>query len=196
MRTVILVEFARRLAAVRLAYGMVTGRPQLSRARFASELNLEKDTYRRYERGEMEPSLPTLAAIRRLTGISLDYLIADEDQGIAHPSEIGFECTATFAERIRWVRELFCNDIAELAKAMNVSEETIHRWEDGREPMPDIKQEELAHRFKISMAFLRQGVAVDLEPDVLARLRVAHPELWRMTGVGTDRDKAPDTNAP
>ena len=196
MRTVVLAEFAQRLAAVRLAYGVVTGRPRLSRGQFASELYLEKNTYRRYERGEMEPSLLTLGAIRRLTGISLDYLIAAEDQGIAQPSELGIECTATFAERIRWVRELFTDDASEVAEAMEVTTETIRRWEDGREPMPDKKQEEFAARFSISLAFLRQGLPVGLAPAVLAQLRAAHPGLWRVkAAVHIGKDKAPDTTA-
>lgn len=197
MRTMVLADFAKRLAAVRLAYGVMTGRPTISRAVFAAELALEQNTYRRYERGEMEPSMVTLVLIRRLTGISLDYLIAGENHGIADPAALRIECTATFAERVRCARELFTDEISEVAAVMEVSETTIRRWEDGREPMTDAQQLDYVHRFRISLAFLRQGLSEGLPPDVLFQLRAAHPELWRVqTGSDIGTATVGGTTAP
>jgi transcriptional regulator with XRE-family HTH domain len=186
--------FAKRLGAVRLAYGAVTGRPGLSRAIFAFELGLERNTYRRYERGEVEPPLTTLAAVRRLTGISLDYLIAGLDQGIADPTELTGECTATFAERIRWVRELYEDNIAEVAEKMGVSGSTYQRWEAGREPMPDGKQQEFAVRFNVSMEYLQRGLPVGIPSVALTLLRKAHPTLWRTAD--TSMGQGADTTDP
>jgi transcriptional regulator with XRE-family HTH domain len=186
--------FAKRLGAVRLAYGAVTGRPGLPRVTFALELGLERNTYSRYERGEVEPPLMVLAAVRRLTGISLDYLIADLDQGIADPTELTGECTATFAERIRWVRELYADNITEVAEKMGVSASTYKRWEDGREPMPDAKQQEFAVRFNVSMQYLQRGLPVGIPSVALTLLRTAHPTLWR--SADTSMEQGADTTAP
>jgi transcriptional regulator with XRE-family HTH domain len=170
--------FSRRLSAVRLAFGVATGRKNLSRADFAGLLGLETPAYTRYERGETEPAIKVLAAIRRLTGITLDYLVADEDTGVT-PSDINIECTATFAERLCWVRKLADLNVTKAAKEMKVSRDTYQKWEAGREPMPDAKLAEFADRFKIAMTFLQQGLPKELPPDVLARLRRDHPTAWR-----------------
>ena len=70
--------FAARLQALRQTYGVSTGRPLLSREEFAAMLDLEGETYRRYERAETEPSLRVLTKIREVTGVSLNSLIAGE----------------------------------------------------------------------------------------------------------------------
>lgn len=70
--------FAARLMAVRKMYGLQTGRPDLDKKEFAALLPKEAQTYRRYELGETEPNLATLARIRDLTGVSLNYLIAGQ----------------------------------------------------------------------------------------------------------------------
>lgn len=64
-------QFAQRLEATRERTG-------LSQEDFAGELGLKAETYRRYERGETEPNIQTLARIRGKTKINLNYLIAGE----------------------------------------------------------------------------------------------------------------------
>jgi transcriptional regulator with XRE-family HTH domain len=64
--------FARRLRRVRAAYGTDVGQPKLTAEEFSARLSVNAKTYRRYERGEVEPPLETLANIRRLTNVSLD----------------------------------------------------------------------------------------------------------------------------
>lgn len=70
--------FATRLQALRQTYGVRTGRPLLSREEFAAMLDLEGETYRRYERAETEPPLRVLTRLREVTGVSLNSLIAGE----------------------------------------------------------------------------------------------------------------------
>lgn len=70
--------FATRLRALRQSYGISIGEPGLSQEEFAKRLGLQGETYRRYERSETEPPLRVLSAVRRLTGISLNSLIAGE----------------------------------------------------------------------------------------------------------------------
>lgn len=70
--------FAFRLIKAREAFGIKTNRPELDQKEFAYILGFgvgQEETYRRYERGEVEPPLRTLAAIHRITGASLDDLI-------------------------------------------------------------------------------------------------------------------------
>ena len=45
-------------------------------AEFARALGVEVDTYRRWERGETEPSVEHLTKIHALTSVSLDFLVA------------------------------------------------------------------------------------------------------------------------
>jgi transcriptional regulator with XRE-family HTH domain len=70
--------FARRLIAVRELYGLQTGRPDLDKKEFAALIGKEAQTYRRYELGETEPNIATLAKIRELTGVSLNSLICGQ----------------------------------------------------------------------------------------------------------------------
>ena len=70
--------FATRLRALRQSYGMSIGSPTLTAGEFAKLLDLEGETYRRYERGETEPALRVLSRIRELTGVSLNSLVAGE----------------------------------------------------------------------------------------------------------------------
>ena len=77
------MAFAARLRALRQTYGVQIGQPLLSREEFAAMLNLEGETYRRYERAETEPPLRVLARLRQVTGASLNALVAGEINGSA-----------------------------------------------------------------------------------------------------------------
>lgn len=80
--------FAQMLAATRQWYGKSTGRPNLNMEEFAIDLGIEGERYRHYERGGREPPIWLLADIRRLTGISLDLLIANTPPGLRfNPAE-------------------------------------------------------------------------------------------------------------
>lgn len=58
----------------------MTGRPKITMGEFAVIIGIAEETYRRYERGETEPSLATLTKLRRLTNVSLDYLITGDQR--------------------------------------------------------------------------------------------------------------------
>jgi transcriptional regulator with XRE-family HTH domain len=176
------LKFAARLAAVRRAYGYVTGRPDLPRAGFAAELGLAREAYRRYERGEVAPPMSVLVSIRRITGISLDYLVTDMDYGVINAAELAAECHASAAERIRWVRELFEPNVSAAAKAFGVPIMTYQRWEDGREIMPEEAQKLFAHRYRVSLQYLQRGLPVGIPHSVYMELRRFHPELWVNVG--------------
>jgi transcriptional regulator with XRE-family HTH domain len=191
-----MAAFGKRMRAVRHAYGASIGQPNINRATFARALGFETETYRRWERGHIQPPLVALAAIRLLTGISLDYLITDHEQGARLPWELGAECTATFATRVRWAREISSLGSTEAAKAMGVSAETYARWEDGRELMPESKQAEFAHRFNVSLPYLAQGRTEGVDIGVLRILHALHPGLWVTVPapVGSDTPSSPGSD--
>ena len=66
--------FALRLHSLRINYGERLGRP-LSQRDFAAMLDINRACYGSYERADREPTLETLAELRRVTGVSLDELI-------------------------------------------------------------------------------------------------------------------------
>jgi len=49
--------FATRLIALRQAFGASIGKPRLTQREFAEMLNLQAETYGRYERAETEPNV-------------------------------------------------------------------------------------------------------------------------------------------
>ena len=62
--------FALRLAAIREELGYP------KKAEFARKIGVEPAAYRKWERGEAEPSLAHLVRIQQLSNVSLDFLIA------------------------------------------------------------------------------------------------------------------------
>ena len=179
-------EFAARLTATRQAYGAVTGCPDLSRGQFAELLELKEETYRRYERGENEPSILVLARIRELTGLSLDYLVAGA--GDFDPATLTGECRASFIERLRWARELHYPTVEAATAALGFPVQQYARWEDGRDPMPDKAQEHFCAQFSVSMPYLQRGLPHGLPVTVLVSLHRGHSELWHLAAPTADGD--------
>jgi transcriptional regulator with XRE-family HTH domain len=77
--------FAAALREARLRYGQETGQGSLTQKEFARMLGISGDRpeerYRLYESGKREPPLWILSALRRVTGYSLDDLIAQMPAG-------------------------------------------------------------------------------------------------------------------
>jgi transcriptional regulator with XRE-family HTH domain len=76
-----LTTLAKRLAAVRRAYADSIDLPNLGSAVFAALLGVSPFTYASYERGEAEPTIDFLLALRRKTGISLDWILERTERG-------------------------------------------------------------------------------------------------------------------
>ena len=77
--------FAAALREARLRYGRETGQGDLTQKAFAQMLGISGDRpeerYGLYEKAKREPPLWILAALRRVTGYSLDDLIAQLPAG-------------------------------------------------------------------------------------------------------------------
>ena len=78
-----------RFAAVRRAYGESIDLPNLGRAVFAAMLGVSVSAYESYERGDAEPTIEVLLALRKRTGLSLDWLLERTDRGGAGRSDEG-----------------------------------------------------------------------------------------------------------
>lgn len=65
--------FARRLRLARIASGYLTARA------FAEQLGIDQNTYTPYERGRSYPSAHTLAQIRALTKVTMDWLFLGDE---------------------------------------------------------------------------------------------------------------------
>ena len=64
-----------RIARVRQTYGENIDLPELEPTLFAALLGASAFTYESYERGETEPTVDFLVALRKKTGVSLDWLL-------------------------------------------------------------------------------------------------------------------------
>jgi transcriptional regulator with XRE-family HTH domain len=73
-----------RLARLRRTYGESIDLPNLGSAVFASLLGISAIAYASYERGEREPTVDFLVALRKKTGVCLDGLM-DPNQAEPNP---------------------------------------------------------------------------------------------------------------
>jgi transcriptional regulator with XRE-family HTH domain len=70
-----LTKLGERLVAVRRTYCENIDLPTLGTALFATLIGVSASTYQSYEAGETEPTVAFLVALRRRTGVSLDWLL-------------------------------------------------------------------------------------------------------------------------
>ena len=77
-----LKQLGERIARVRHMYGENIDLPNLESTLFAVLVGVSVFTYESYERGEKEPTVDFLVALRKKTGVSLDWLL---DLNLAGP---------------------------------------------------------------------------------------------------------------
>ena len=170
--------FGERLRRIRTAHGMQTGRPALTHREFAAELGIEQPRYGRYDRGEINPPLDVLIAIRRATGVSLDYLICGLRNGFDGLYLRPADREITVGERLTWVREALMPFGAEqLCRAMGITPLQWQRWEEDIQPIPEVRLAEITHRLNVSVRFLLYGELEGIPERLCAEMMRAHPEL-------------------
>jgi transcriptional regulator with XRE-family HTH domain len=74
-----------RIARVRQTYGNNIDLPNLGPNQFAVLLGASAITYESYERGQKEPTVDFLVALRKKTGVSLDWLLDLSEPGRSRP---------------------------------------------------------------------------------------------------------------
>lgn len=178
--------FGERLQRVRLTYVDENGRSGLSQHDFAKKVGLAGErpgeTLGLYERGQREPKLWLLAEIRRLTGVSLDALIAGLPPGHELPTAGDSRAGAvTIAERLIAVqRELRLTDDAIMAKT-GATRAEWSSWTKGTgEPRLDALVK-LAGAGRVSTDWLLSGAEAALSSEHALRLK-----LW-IDGIDPDR---------
>jgi transcriptional regulator with XRE-family HTH domain len=170
-----LKAFGARLEAVRRRYGKETNRPRLNMADFAHELGISAARYRRYERGEVEPTTGLLGEIRRRTNASLDWLICDMSPG----KDVAIEDAkqSTVGQRLRWVREFWEPDVRIFAGVMRTETLLWLRYERDELPLPFDVGREVAHRLAVSLDYLFEGRMTGVAPSVEEHLVERYPQL-------------------
>jgi transcriptional regulator with XRE-family HTH domain len=172
--------FAARLKQLRLNYGTQIEKPGLSARQFANILGIAAQRYRRYERAEIEPPLEVLALLRRLTGVSLDRLVAgmrpgDADMVAQHGERD--ETSLVTADRLRMSREAANLSIKDVAELMKLEIDDWLRWEADLDTPPIDKLVEYAARFSVTIQFLTDGELTGLRPEIRQMLVARFPEL-------------------
>ena len=162
------MDFARRLRSARIAHGASLDIADYGTAQFAEALGIEEARYRRWERGETEPSLGELANIQRVTSCSLDMLIAGRMRWGPNqiPKNGQVDGEFTLGDRLRLAREQREPDVAKVAELMNVSVAEWVSWETGAAQPPVGEMEDFCRRWGVSLDYiyrgLMQGVSLDL----------------------------------
>jgi transcriptional regulator with XRE-family HTH domain len=83
--TIDLKTLGERLARVRRTYGESIDLPNLGSVAFATLLGVSTTTYASCERGETEPTVDLLVALRNRTRISLDWFLDPNQSGANGP---------------------------------------------------------------------------------------------------------------
>jgi transcriptional regulator with XRE-family HTH domain len=166
--------FGKRLETARRHYGSRVGKPHITRTDFAKLMGLDRARYGRYERGETEPPLRVLEAIRRTGGISLDWLITGLQVG-EQPNSVTRQISV--GDRLRWARETQEPWLNACAAVMGVNAPTWQSYEEDTVALPVDKAVEFAHRFSVTLDYLYRGSLDGVAEAVVEALLRAHPEL-------------------
>jgi transcriptional regulator with XRE-family HTH domain len=189
-----LSDFAKRLRAVRIAHGEMTGRRSFTQADFAHDLGLSLDRYSKYEQGLNMPPLEFLQRVRRVTGISLDYLVCGTRNGFDGMGMRDGDLAITIGDRLTWARETQSPWLEVTAQVMGVTPLQWQRWEENIQTIPIDKANEFCQRFSVTMEFLTSGALDGIDPKVLRELLRAHPELRTPTAQSSKAIDAPLTD--
>ena len=186
-------DFGRRLRAARVAAGFATAR------QFAHALDLAENRYTRYERGETEPALGTIARMCRVLRVTPDQLLGFVDsEDIAASMRAGFadappEVSASHGDDARliagrrrwlcWQLALECAANEAIGRAMGHDRlDSIPRLRRTCDLFRQIERDPCAFIVKIV-----EGAAVDdLPPERQQSLAIAIDALSRcasMAGV-------------
>lgn len=184
--------FAERLEVLRRSRqtSEKLGVPRVTRSGLARALGISEARYFRYERGELQPPLDVLAAIRELTGISLDWLIAGMAQG-QQPERFTGRKPVTVGDRLKFAREIWAPFVEQCADVMGIEASDWRAFEKNAMELPIELANEFARRFAVTLDYLYRGEMAGLEPELRAKLISNHPELRPQLGASRQGNHAP-----
>src|SRR4249920_2925435 len=98
-------------------------------------------------------------------------------------------------ERLRWVREAYGRNQAEMADIVGVSQAAWHYYEVGKRWPDQFAAIRMIAKLKISREYLLEGDLRDVDKALAIYLAAHHPELVipSDTGLGTSADQHSDT---
>jgi transcriptional regulator with XRE-family HTH domain len=92
-------------------------------------------------------------------------------------------------ERLRWVREAYGKNQAEMADIVGVSQAAWHYYEVGKRWPDQFEAVRLIAKLKISRAYLLDGNLQDVDKSLAIQLAGRHPELAIATDTDHRRDR-------
>lgn len=179
----VLAAVARRLRALRYAHGAKLGVKDYSIAAFSNALGIKRERYARYERAELGAPMEVLIAIQKLTGVSLDMLIAGrvagndtliDRRGLA-------EGEFSVGDRLRMVRLILEPSVERTAALMDVDVATWLAWESGAAIPPVDALIQFSRQFgdqhRVGLDFLYRGILDGIAAEFGEELLRRNPEL-------------------
>lgn len=179
----VLAAVARRLRAVRYAYGARLGVRDYSIAAFSTALGIKRERYSRYERGELGAPMEVLIRIRNLTGVSLDMLIAGQNMGNDTLIDRRGLAEGEFSvgERLRMVRTILEPSIEKAAAALDIDVATLSQWEAGAAVPPVDALIQFSRQFGdqhgVGLDFLYRGILNGISEEFGRELVRRNPAL-------------------
>lgn len=151
-----------RITMAREAKGM-------SQKELAGELNVSCPTVSEWESGKKNPTSSNLRRLSKVLGVSVDYLINTDDNGVAKTSD--FTQVVSVAERLKQAMEL--NDIKQidLVRETGINRSSISRYLSGEYEPKSKSIRKLASALQVSEQWLL-GYDVPISPA--AEAEIAH----------------------
>jgi transcriptional regulator with XRE-family HTH domain len=187
----ILAPVARRMRAARLAYGAKIGVDNYTIVSFAKALGLKSERLSRYERGERSMPISILMKLHKLTGVSLNTLLAGttppEMTMMIMPQGLA-DGEYTVGDRLYMVRKLLEPSVDKVADLMEVPVDTWRSWERGAEIPPVSTMIEFCRQFgdlhRLGLDFLYRGKLTGIATEMRTELLRRYPRLAQTAGGG------------
>lgn len=113
---------------------------KITAKQLAEHVNVAESTMCLYENGKRTPDYKTLFAISEFLGLPISYLFGEQVPAVVN--------------RIRCIRSYHSKTKAEFAKLLNVSEETVAKWEEGAIPISENHLSTISKNFKLPIEFI------------------------------------------
>ena len=131
----------------------------LTQADLAEKLNVHVRTVSKWERGICEPDISVFGSLAAALGVSLGSLFGSEEYGgCVKADEKSVFDAAAFGGSVAAERKRSGRSQSELAASLNVSADTVSKWERGVTAPSADDLLSLARVFSVSVSDLYRGV--------------------------------------
>lgn len=125
---------------------------ELTQEELAERLNVSKQSIEEWEKGETLPSIQKAKELAHILAVSVDTLIGDITYKKKNNNKkLKGDSVMKFNENLKYLRKREGITQEELAERLNVSRQSVTKWESGQS-LPDIeKVKEIAYMFSVSV---------------------------------------------